>query len=74
MKYGIVEAVTNIPLYLSYPGWLGSMQYQSENHLVSSARPASPARPARPTRPTGVINDDAWHHLMTRGTLQKMLP
>ena len=21
-----------------------------------------------------VINDDAWHHLMTRGTLQKMLP
>ena len=38
MKYGIVEAVTNIPLYLSYPGWLGSMQYQSENHLVSPAR------------------------------------
>ena len=34
MKYGIVEAVTTVPLFLAYPGELGTMQYWSENHQV----------------------------------------
>ena len=34
MKYGIVEAVTTIPLFLAYEGELGGMQYWSENHQV----------------------------------------
>ena len=34
MKADVVSAVTNIPLFLDYDGYIGSMQYWSENHQV----------------------------------------
>ena len=36
LKREIVNAVINIPLFLSYPGQLNTMQYWSENHQVET--------------------------------------
>ncbi len=32
VKDGVVSAVTNVTLWYSDPGYLGNMQYWSENH------------------------------------------